>query len=255
MPYPVSIEGGLQPISGPIGPIWETRSGDRPAAWELPARPAGGMIEDGGPPRPAMDRGVGMGRITLAGALGVVGTFAVGFGALRVGTPEGERWVFAWALAFHATTLLGAFLRRGRSPEWVGASLLGWIAFLAVTTDFFVGPAGTTFLPSSDLAEAAFDLYVPELAVPTVDGLRLDSEPDKFTASDRAMKAYEVYKARVDARAQRRTRAGTISDLLAGVLAALAGAALGRVLAPGAAPSPGGPVGPVAGDPTSLPSP
>jgi hypothetical protein len=177
-----------------------------------------------------------MSRITLAGALGIVGILAVGLAAIRIASAEGERLVFTLTLALHTSALVGTLLRGFRSPGWLGFSVLGWTAFLAVTADLFSGPAGSRFLVTSDVAQASFDVLVAVPSFPVVDGVRLESEPDKMTASDRAIQAYQGYEAQVSLRDDRRTRVGTIADLLGSILAAMAGAGVGLLLAPRAPP-------------------
>jgi len=174
-----------------------------------------------------------MSRLTLARAAGIVGVFAVGFGAMRAATDEGERIVFALTLAVHSAGLLGTLQRRGADPAWAGFCLFGWVFFLATTTDFFDGPSGNTSLPASDLASAAFAIAQPGPKPPVVDGVVLgDDEPDKMTATDAMLKAHEAYKVAVQEWSMRQTHVGAIADLLASILAGLVGAWLGPRLAP-----------------------
>ena len=110
---------------------------------------------------------------------------------------------------------------------------MGWTFFLAVTTDIFNGPAGNTYLPASDWANAAYTRMIPPPPAPVVDGVRLDDEPDKMTGSDQAIKAYEDHQKVLNEHRMCAGRAGTIGDLLASILAAPIGALIGRLLAPG----------------------
>ncbi len=173
-----------------------------------------------------------MNRLTLARAAGIVGVFAAGFGAMRAASDEGERIVFGLALAVHAAGLLGTHLRRWSDPAWSGFSLFGLVYLLATTTSFFDGPSGNTSLPPSDLAEAAFAIAQPAPAPPVVDGVVLKDEPDKMTATDAMIKAYEAHQEVIQLWSGRQTHVGAIADLLGSILAGLVGAWLGPRLAP-----------------------
>ncbi len=173
-----------------------------------------------------------MHRMTLARALGIVGVLAVGCAAMRAATYEGERLVFALVLGVHALGLLGTILRRARDPAWLGFSLLGGLVFVVITTDWFDGRSGHNSLPISGLAEAAYKIPHPPPEVPIVDGVRLVTEPDKVSASDRALKAFEQHKIRLEEYSERLRHVGAMADLLFSVVAALAGVALGPWLAP-----------------------
>ncbi len=193
------------------------------------------MIDDPAPapaPSPHPPAGTAMNRITLARASGIVGVLAVGCGAMRAATDEGERIVFALVLAVHAAGLVGTALRRGMSPSWSGFSLFGWVFLAACATSSFDGPAGNTALPSSDLAQAAFKRAQPEPEAPVINGVSLAEELDKVTATDDMIKIQAAYQKASAEWTERERHVGAIADLLASILAALGGAWLGPRLAP-----------------------
>ncbi|HWE39108.1 MAG TPA: hypothetical protein VG406_21345 [Isosphaeraceae bacterium] len=73
-----------------------------------------------------------MRRIRLAGALGLLAILAFELAAMRGESDLWQSGVFTLTLAILSVASLGALLKRGRGPGWVGFAVFGWIYFLAV---------------------------------------------------------------------------------------------------------------------------
>jgi hypothetical protein len=110
-----------------------------------------------------------MRRIRLAGALGLLAILAFELAAMR---GESDLWhsaVFTLTLAVLSVASLGALLKRGRGPGWVGFAVFGWIYFLAVAG------AGSELITTHAL-DGIYSAVFPPPKLPIVDGKQLTTE-------------------------------------------------------------------------------
>ncbi len=176
-----------------------------------------------------------MGRISIAGLLGLVGLFAVGLAALTSATAAWLGFFFLLTFGLLFAGVVGWILRGRRSGGWVGFVVFGWGFFLL---EYRPGVNSFDRLASDAVADWAFEMVNPTPV-----------DPPGWPPTTTLTPPEQAYYNAASSHHERAVNAEIIGHWLFLLLAGQIGSILGVVVARGRGP------GVEAPPPTTIPSP